>query len=163
AGLIRKERGVNAAEYDECATRARKPPDGVAAQRIRRVNADSDHVARRDRGCIERIERLVDDARLAESPGCGGGRHLHPSPGDDGKANRQTAGIDKMYAHRFDTHAGGHTAAVRTDRHHFVMRGMAEGAARAGRLLPGFTRIAGDERSGDRLADALEETGRSDR
>ena len=47
-GFVREERGVNAAEDDPGAALARHPADFVAAQRIARMDADADDVARGD-------------------------------------------------------------------------------------------------------------------
>ncbi len=61
ARFVRVERGVDPAEDDRRATFAREAADLIAAQRVRRVDADADDIARLDRVGHERLERLVHD------------------------------------------------------------------------------------------------------
>ena len=65
---------MDAAVDDAGAARARELSDLVSAQRVAGVDADADDIARHDRGRIERIQRLVDDERVAVSAGVAAAR-----------------------------------------------------------------------------------------
>ena len=80
-------------------TCAGEPAHRVAAQGIRRMNADADDVARADGVRVERLECLIHDRRRSVAVRCGGGEHVQPPWGDDGRAEREVAGVDEMYAH----------------------------------------------------------------
>ena len=76
--FIREQRGVNAAVHNPCAARAGLTADFVASPRITGVDADADDVALGDCGQVDRVERLVDDDRIAPL-GTGRGRqHVKP-------------------------------------------------------------------------------------
>src|SRR5205823_687967 len=64
-GFVRKQRGMNAAEDDPGAALAHLASDLVTAERVAGMNADADDVARANRVEIDRIERFVDDDRIA--------------------------------------------------------------------------------------------------
>ena len=96
--FLGKQRGVNAAVDDPGAALARQLPDFVAAARIARVNADADDVAWLDGGGVDRIERLVNDDRVAPFGTGGGGEHIQPSRCDDRHAKRHVAGIQQVDA-----------------------------------------------------------------
>ncbi len=66
ARFLRKQRGMDAAVDDGGAARADQRPDLVAAERVTGVNADADDVAGPDRIDVERLERFVGDAGIAE-------------------------------------------------------------------------------------------------
>ena len=75
-----------------------QPADLVAAQRVAGVDADADDVAGTHARGVEYLERFVADDRVAALRGRGG-QHIQPARRDDGHAERDMAGIDKMYAH----------------------------------------------------------------
>ena len=99
--FIRKERRVNAAVDDVGASGPRQPSDFVAAQRVDRVNADSDDVAGLDRVFVELVQRFVDQHRVAVTRRRRRGQHVQPSRGDDGGAERHVARIDQVNSHRY--------------------------------------------------------------
>ena len=76
--FLRKERRVNAPEYDPGAPPAHLASDLVAAPRIPRVNADPDDIAGSNGAAVQRFERLVDNPRIA--PARTGGRRQHVEP-----------------------------------------------------------------------------------
>ena len=63
--FIRKQGGVDAAEYHPGASLSQRPPDLITAQGVARVNADADDVSGVDGAHIEWIEGLIDDLRFA--------------------------------------------------------------------------------------------------
>ena len=71
----------------------------VTAKGIAGVNADPDEIARLDPGEVDRIERFVDDNRIAEFGGRRRRDDVEPSRGDDRGAEGQVARIDEMDAH----------------------------------------------------------------
>ena len=97
--FVRKERGVNAAEDDPRAALARDPADLVAAQRVARMDADADDVARRDGRRVELLERFVDDERVAEIGRRRRREHVEPAGRNDGHAKRDMAWIDEVDSH----------------------------------------------------------------
>ena len=99
ARFVGIERRVDAAEHDRRAALAREAAEVIPAQRVRRVDADADHVARRDALEVERLERFVDDHRRAVVGGRGRGKHVQPARRDDGGPERDVRGIDEVYAH----------------------------------------------------------------
>src|SRR5205085_8582216 len=56
----------------------------------------ADHVAGRDRVEVERIERFIDDIRIAPAGAGRGGEYIEPPWGDDGDAERLLAGVDEV-------------------------------------------------------------------
>jgi hypothetical protein len=86
ACFIGKECGVNAAVDDPRTLGARFEADFVAAASVAGMDPDTDDVAGGDLRHVDRVERLVDNARIAPSrPGCGR-KHVQPPWGDDGNA-----------------------------------------------------------------------------
>ena len=65
--LVRIERRVNTAEDNVGAARTRELPDFVAAQRIRGMDPDTDDIARRELRRVKRIQRFINEDRIAVS------------------------------------------------------------------------------------------------
>ena len=97
-GFVRKQRGMNAAEDDPGTALAHLASDLVTAERVAGMNADADDVARANRVEIDRIERFVDDDRIA--PAAAGRRRedVEPARRNHGDAERFHTRIDKMNA-----------------------------------------------------------------
>ena len=98
ASFLRKERGVNAAEYDPGAAFARQPPDRVSAQRIAGVNPDADDIPRSEVRRIDVLKRFVNQVWIAPARPGRGGQDVQPPRRDDGDAKREVAWIDQMNA-----------------------------------------------------------------
>jgi hypothetical protein len=90
---------MDPAEHDPRPALARQTPYLVSAQRIARVNPDSDHVPGLDRQRIEHFERLVTDDRVSELGGGGASENVQPPRGDNANAKGQMAGINQMHVH----------------------------------------------------------------
>ena len=84
---------MNAAVDDEGAALARRASDFVAAQRVQRVDADADHVARGDRRHVDLLERLVDDLRIAVVTRRRRRQHVEPT-GRNTRRRRRTRRLD---------------------------------------------------------------------
>ena len=97
--LVREERGVDAAEYDLGPALTRGAPDLVAPQRVPRVDADADDVARLHLLRVERLERLVADDGVPEARRRRGREHEQPARRDDGGAERDVAWVHEKHAH----------------------------------------------------------------
>ena len=95
----REERGVDAAEDDLGPALTRGAPDLIATQRVARVDADADHVARLHLLRVERFERLVADDGIAEARRRGGREHEQPAWRDDGGAEGNVAWVHEKHAH----------------------------------------------------------------
>src|SRR5439155_21311048 len=97
-GFVRKQRGMNAAEDDPGTALAHLASDLVTAERVAGMNADADDVARANRVEIDRIERFVDDDRIA--PAAAGRRRedVEPARRNHGDAERFHTRIDEMNA-----------------------------------------------------------------
>lgn len=102
AGFVGKERRVNAAEDHPGPSRARLPPDFVAAPRVAGMDPDADDVARGDRLDVHVLECFVDDDRIAPFGAGRGGEHVQPTRRDDSDAERHVARVDQMNAGRHD-------------------------------------------------------------
>jgi hypothetical protein len=100
AGLVRIQGCVNAAVDDVCARRARGCADRVAVERIAGVDADTHDVARLDRACVERFERLVNERRLTVGERRRRGEYVQPSRRDHANAERDVARVDEIHLHR---------------------------------------------------------------
>ena len=89
---------MNAAEDDPGAALAHLASDLVTAERVAGMNADADDVARANRVEIDRIQRFVDDDRIA--PAAAGRRRedVEPARRNHGDAERFHTRIDKMNA-----------------------------------------------------------------
>ena len=61
AYLVRKQRRVNAAEYDTRPARAREPADGIPAEGVSCVDTDPHSVARCDAGNVKGLQCIVRD------------------------------------------------------------------------------------------------------
>ena len=101
--FVRIEGRMDAAKNDGRAAFARLAADFIPAQRVERVDADADDVAGCDGVEVDRIERLVDDARIAVLAGRRRGEHVEPARSDDGGTKRDIAGIDEMNCHELRT------------------------------------------------------------
>ena len=97
--FVRKERRVDAAEYDLGPALAHGAPDLVPAQRVPRVDADADDVAWLHLLRVENLQRLVADHRIAETRRRGGRKHVQPARRDDGGAERDVAWVHEKDAH----------------------------------------------------------------
>src|SRR5437588_5427546 len=106
-GFVRKQRGMNAAEDDPGAALAHLASDLVTAERVAGMNADADDVARANRVEIDRIQRFVDDDRIA--PAAAGRRRedVEPARRNHGDAERFHTRIDKMNARQVWTSSRG--------------------------------------------------------
>ena len=98
-GLVWIQRGVDAAEHDGRAARARTLPDLVAAKRVTGVNANPNYVAGLHAVNIERLQRLVDDLWPAIRGRCRPCQHEQPARRNDADAERQMARVHKMDGH----------------------------------------------------------------
>ena len=97
--FVRKERGVDPA-VDDQAPRARAMlPDLIAAQRVAGMDADADNVAGGNGVRIQRIQRLVDEDRLAIFGRRRRREDEQPSWRDHSRTEGDVTGIDQMYAH----------------------------------------------------------------
>ena len=94
--FIREQRRVNAAVDHPRAARAYGAADLIATARVAGVDADADDIARRNGLEIERLQRFIDDDRIAPGRSCGGCQHIQPSRRDDGHAKREVARIHKV-------------------------------------------------------------------
>ena len=97
------ERRVDAAEDDGRSALARLAADLVAAQRVERMDADAHDVAARNAVEVDRIERFVDDARVAIFARRRRGEHVEPPGRDNSRAERDIAGIDEVNSHQLRT------------------------------------------------------------
>ena len=98
-GLLRIQRCVDAAEHHVRSPFTRRSTDLVAAQRIARVNSDSDNVTVADPIRVERLQRLVGYDRIAPLPGRRLGQHVQPARRDDGHAEGDVTRVDQMNLH----------------------------------------------------------------
>src|SRR4030095_9381963 len=98
--LVRVQRRVDAAVNHVRAARLRRAPDFVAAQRVQRVNADADDVARLDLVEIDLLERLVNDVRIAVLGGRRRREYIQPTGCNDSDAKRNVAWIDQVNSHQ---------------------------------------------------------------
>ncbi len=96
--FVRKQRGVNAAEDDPGAARAREPSNLVSPKRVPRVDPDADDVALRDFVQIDGIQRFVDEMGVAPLRAGRRREDVKPARSDDGHPERQIARVNQMYA-----------------------------------------------------------------
>jgi hypothetical protein len=75
----------------------------IPAKCVERVDADADDVAGRDGVEVDRIERLVDDARIAVLPRRRRGEHVEPARSDDCGTKRDIARVHEMNCHELRT------------------------------------------------------------
>ena len=136
--LVRKERCVDAAEYDLGPALTRGAPDLVATQRIARVDADADDVARLHLLRVERLERLVADDGIPEARRRRGREHEEPARRDDGGAERDVAWVHEKHAH--------------SGISRLMVDGGGDAWARARSELPGDRLARAGERAADRNA-----------
>ena len=94
---------MDASEDDGRAALARLAADFISAQRVERVDADADDIAGCDGVEVDRIERLVDDARIAVLARRRRGEHVEPARRDNGGSKRDIAGVDEMNSHELRT------------------------------------------------------------
>jgi hypothetical protein len=127
--FLRKQRGVNPAVDDPGTALARQLPYFVSAARIAGMNSDAHDVAWLDGGGIDRIERFVNDDRVAPFSTGGGGQHIQPSRCDDRHAKRYMARIEQVDA---STHS---SAGLSRGRNAYVL-----GARAADRIIEQFKR-----------------------
>ena len=94
---------MNAAEDDGRAALARLAADLVAAQRVERMDADADDVAAGDAVEVDRVERFIDDARIAVFARRRRREHVEPPGRNDRGSERNIAGIDEVNSHELST------------------------------------------------------------
>src|SRR5262249_27249327 len=97
------EGGVNAAEDNIGTPRACHPANIIASQCIRGVDANADDIAALDAAWIHRIERFVNENRVAEGGWGSGGKHIQPTRRNDRNTKRHVAWIDEVNLHVFCT------------------------------------------------------------
>jgi hypothetical protein len=90
---------VDAPEDHVSAALASGAAERIAAQRICRVDSDTDDVTGRDRGGIELLQRLIDDEGDPEAGWRRCGEHVQPAGGDDRRPEGQVTRVDQVHLH----------------------------------------------------------------
>src|SRR4030095_8203461 len=93
------KRGVNAAKHHESTGGPRAYPALVSTQRVPRVNADADDIARLDFTGVELFECFVDKARVAVPSRCCAGQDIQPARCNDANSERNVTGVNEIDGH----------------------------------------------------------------
>ena len=113
--FLRKERRMNATVDDPGSAFSRHAADGVSAQCVAGVDADSDDVAGMDALRNNLFQGLIDEDGVTRDSRCCGGEDEEPSGSDDGRAKRIVAGINQVNAHRTNFPRASTVASVSMD------------------------------------------------
>ena len=105
--LGRIEGCVNASEHHVGTAVARHFPNFIAAQRIGRVDPDTDNIAGLNASGIHSSQRFIDKRGIAEGFGSCRRKHVQPTRRDYRGPERDFAGINEMNAHTISPFLGG--------------------------------------------------------
>jgi len=80
--LFREQACVYATEDRDSSMTSHQAPQFIASAGIAGMDADSDDVAGVDSFCAKRLDRFIDDDRIAERPGSRPGKNIKPAGRD---------------------------------------------------------------------------------